>query len=188
MKKLAVVFPGVGYHVDKPLLYYSRKLATELGYDVAPVEYRDLPVSGSIRGDADKMRAVFEDALRQSCEILKDVDFTAYDRIVFIGKSVGTVVAGAYAVKMGISPDMLIYTPVEATFGFLNERCGTVFHGTSDGWVDTDIVKYECDRLKLPLHIIENANHSLETGNVPADILYLHEVMRITRECLLDKC
>ena len=25
--KLAVVFPGVGYHADKPLLYYSRKLA-----------------------------------------------------------------------------------------------------------------------------------------------------------------
>lgn len=23
--KLAVFFPGIGYHCDKPLLYYSRK-------------------------------------------------------------------------------------------------------------------------------------------------------------------
>ena len=25
MKKLAVLFPGIGYHCDKPLLYYSRE-------------------------------------------------------------------------------------------------------------------------------------------------------------------
>ena len=25
--KLAVIFPGIGYHTDKPLLYYSKKLA-----------------------------------------------------------------------------------------------------------------------------------------------------------------
>lgn len=24
--KLAIFFPGIGYHTDKPLLYYSRKL------------------------------------------------------------------------------------------------------------------------------------------------------------------
>ena len=27
--KLAVVFPGIGYHADKPLLYYSKKLAAQ---------------------------------------------------------------------------------------------------------------------------------------------------------------
>ena len=24
--KLAVIFPGIGYHTDKPLLYYGKKL------------------------------------------------------------------------------------------------------------------------------------------------------------------
>ena len=32
MSKLAIYFPGIGYHCDKPLLYYSRSLARELGY------------------------------------------------------------------------------------------------------------------------------------------------------------
>ena len=32
MAKLAVFFPGIGYTVDKPLLYYSRKLAAALDY------------------------------------------------------------------------------------------------------------------------------------------------------------
>ena len=31
-KKLAVLFPGIGYHCDKPLLYYSAKLAGAAGY------------------------------------------------------------------------------------------------------------------------------------------------------------
>ena len=31
--KLAVYFPGVGYHCDKPLLYYARKIAAACGFD-----------------------------------------------------------------------------------------------------------------------------------------------------------
>ena len=42
MKGLAVFFPGVGYHVDKPLLYYSRKIAAQLGYETADVTIRRL--------------------------------------------------------------------------------------------------------------------------------------------------
>lgn len=32
MKKLAVFFPRIGYHCDKPLLYYGRKIAEERGF------------------------------------------------------------------------------------------------------------------------------------------------------------
>lgn len=31
MSKTAVYFPGIGYHCDKPLLYYSRDVAYEPG-------------------------------------------------------------------------------------------------------------------------------------------------------------
>ncbi len=31
-EKLAVLFPGVGYQIDRPLLYHSAKLARERGY------------------------------------------------------------------------------------------------------------------------------------------------------------
>ena len=33
MSKLAVIFPGIGYTVDKPLLHYSRRIAADLGYE-----------------------------------------------------------------------------------------------------------------------------------------------------------
>ena len=52
-KKLAVFFPGIGYTNDKPLLYYSRKLAEERGYEVICMEYHDLPEK--IKGNKEKM-------------------------------------------------------------------------------------------------------------------------------------
>ena len=44
MKKIAVVFPGVGYHADKPLLYYSRKIVGRYGYEIVCADYGQLPL------------------------------------------------------------------------------------------------------------------------------------------------
>ncbi len=46
--KLAVIFPGIGYTKDKPLLYYAGKLAKAAGYNVISVEYHDIQ---KIQGD-----------------------------------------------------------------------------------------------------------------------------------------
>ena len=38
--KLVVCFPGIGYHCDKPLLYYGRRVAESIGYkEYKNVEY-----------------------------------------------------------------------------------------------------------------------------------------------------
>ena len=33
-EKIAVLFPGIGYTCDKPLLYYTGKLAVARGYKI----------------------------------------------------------------------------------------------------------------------------------------------------------
>ena len=43
MKKLAVLFPGIGYHCDKPLLYYSKKCLSAYGYEIIEVNYTHFP-------------------------------------------------------------------------------------------------------------------------------------------------
>ena len=40
-KRLAVIFPGIGYHCDKPILYYSRKLAKEQDVAIVVVTHDD---------------------------------------------------------------------------------------------------------------------------------------------------
>ena len=53
--KAAVFFPGIGYHCDKPLLYYSRKLAQECGYEET-IALSYTYDGGNIRGNEEKMQ------------------------------------------------------------------------------------------------------------------------------------
>ena len=86
--KLAVIFPGIGYTADKPLLYYTSRLARKHGYQIQTVSYGTLPEN--IKGDSVKMRQAFDLALAQTEESLRDIDWTSYGSILFISKSIGT--------------------------------------------------------------------------------------------------
>ena len=61
MKRIAVVFPGIGYTVDKPLLYYSSKLLHASGWDVTPVSYSGFP--DGVKGNSAKMEQAARMAL-----------------------------------------------------------------------------------------------------------------------------
>lgn len=52
-KKIAVLFPGIGYTCDKPLLYYTGKLAVARGYKIVKVEYGNFP--SGIKENKEKM-------------------------------------------------------------------------------------------------------------------------------------
>lgn len=174
-KKLAVILPGIGYTCDRPLLYYSAKLAQGLGLEVVRVPYGGFPEK--VRGDLEKMRQSADMALAQAEEMLKDIDWKQYEQALFIAKSVGTVVATAYAHAHHLSCNFILFTPVEATFAVPVEHA-IAFHGTADPWAETKTLKRLCRETNVPLHITENANHSLETGDVPLDIRNLQTVMK----------
>ena len=36
--KLAILFPGIGYHTDKPLLYYSKKILKNMDYEIKEIK------------------------------------------------------------------------------------------------------------------------------------------------------
>ena len=183
-RKIACLFPGIGYTCDKPLLYYSWKLLKGMGWDVVPVPYAGFPEK--VKGNPEKMKLSAEMALEQAEEILREIEWDRYGEILFIGKSVGTVVCGAYAEKHGIDCRRILFTPVEATFGFI---CGNAiaFHGTADPWAETGVIRECCRKQGIPLYETEGANHSLETGDVEKDIKELRKVMKTVREFVGDK-
>ena len=194
MSKIAVLFPGIGYTCDKPLLYYSAKLAAEKGFEVVRVPYGNFP--SNVKGNAEKMYQSFVSAREQSEEILKDVDWSSYDEIVFFSKSVGTVVALSYASEHGIDARQVLYTPLKETFKFPVAAAGAAdasdagksraiaFHGTGDPWAQTkDIIKI-CEEKGVPLYLTKDANHSLECGKAIKDIKTIRKVMRTVKEFL----
>ena len=181
--KLAVLFPGIGYHTDKPLLYYAKKLAASHGYEIVKVSYQHFPEK--VKDSKEKMQQSVEIALEQAEEKLKGIQFSQYETILFISKSIGTAVAAAFAKRHRISAHHIFYTPVELSFAAMNQN-GIVFHGTKDPWVSTLLVKEKCTEKRLPLIIIENANHSLETGNVLTDLKNLIFIMERTEQYCSD--
>lgn len=181
-RKIAIIFPGVGYHTDKPLLYFGKKLAKEKGYEVIEVPYTGFATG--IRGNQEKMKEAFETAYTQAEEILRPYSISDTDEVLIFSKSVGTVVAGAWQKRHEIRGKNIYFTPVEATFSFLRPGSGIVFHGTFDPWVKTAIVEEFCEKLSLPLYKTNGADHSMETGNIQENIQILQSIFQMTEAYL----
>ncbi len=179
MKRIACLFPGIGYTCDKPLLYYSWKTLKGMGWEIVPVQYSGFP--SGVKENPEKMRQCAQAALEQAEKMLRDIDWGGYTDILFVGKSVGTVVCAAYAKHHGLNCRQILFTPVEAAFRFADRR-SIAFHGTADPWADTKKIEEGCRKLGIPLCKVENANHSLETGDVDTDIRELRKVMKAVRE------
>ena len=166
-KKLAIIVPGIGYTKDKPLLYYASRLMKELGYDVIHIAFADMP-ENIFEDDAKKIQAVMI-ASGQMTEQLENIAFTEYDDIVFVGKSLGTVVAAKYVRDNNLTARQIWFTPVEKTFSFDSKEV-EAFIGDADPWSDFETVKSEAERLDITLHTYEGLNHSLEGKNVTDNI------------------
>lgn len=183
--KLAVFFPGIGYHCDKPLLYYSGKIAGQYQYEQVRVSYTGLR---RLCAEAfeEVLEEILEEALAQTERCLEGVEWNRYEDILFISKSIGTVVAAAYAGRHGIHCRNVYYTPLVQTFEH-DPPPGIVFHGTDDLWAETERIKEKCREHNLPLHIIDNGNHSLEIkDNTGENISILMDVMKCTEDYIGD--
>ena len=182
--KIAVFFPRIGYTNDKPLLHYSRKLAAEHGYEVICTGYHDLPEK--IRGNKEKMIQAGRMAFEQCKELLRDIDFTAYDEVLFIGKSIGTVIATLYADAYVDTARLVLYTPLEATF-FADIKDAIAFIGEADPWSEPDEVKRLAAEKHVPLYTYPDCNHSLECSNQRRNIEILGEVMELTEKYMVER-
>ena len=206
--KLAVIFPGIGYTADKPLLYFGRRIAVDYGYEIRIMDYKGFPPK--VKGDQNRMEESFFIALRQAEEMLAGVDFTEYEDVVFIGKSIGTIVAakiaadaaadvaaatldGSRNAAAGTAPEspskarirQVLYTPLEDTFRFpIGEAIA--FTGDDDPWVgkENSRIPALCKERGIPCRLVPHANHSLESKDVFADMKELRRVMKETEAFL----
>ncbi len=196
--KLAVIFPGLGYGADRPLLYYAGKLAREAGYSLVTVSYGELPrVERPSPGkplDTGKLEECFALALERAASQLAGMaagtsgagvepDKAGADcsGILLISKSIGTAVGAAWAASRGFSPRQILYTPVARTFDFPLAR-SIAFHGTADPWLGNGECEAGCRSAGVPLYTFEGANHSLECADVQESIRTLSQAMRLTEE------
>ena len=160
MKKLIVLFPGIRYSVDMPLLYYARLKYEEKGYESIAINYDN------------------SYALNQ----LENIDFSQYEDIIFVSKSMGTVVAGWLEEKLKIKVRHIYLTPLEATLPYIRKEKDiiTVVAGTKDKHINAEELKDYCKKEEINCKLIEGVGHRLEIkNNIERNIDILKEVIKL---------
>ncbi len=166
--KLLLVFPGIGYHDEKPLLYYPIKQAIALGYDILVVNYPQYEFSIT----------KIEQYVNQVISEIDDVVYfmKRYDKTIVMAKSVGCLISK----KLISSADKyLLLTPTSEAIPYLNHD-DVVLMGDSDPLC----VDYKAIKVKQ-LNLFKNANHSIEVSDdYLISIEYLYQVLAIIKAVL----
>lgn len=101
--KLAILFPGIGYHTDKPLLYYSKKILKNMNYEVKEIHFKNLDF------DLNKSK---DEAYRQAKDQIEKMDLGTFDSILCISKSIGTYCAAKLAHEYKLTAN-IYFTPLD---------------------------------------------------------------------------
>ena len=182
MSKKAVIFPGIGYHKDKPLLYYSIRIAKAYGYSVECVDFSSISWDKKDLNDPVRMKEIFDRAME-----LAGSQFggTKDDEVLFISKSIGTVVAACFAREKGIDAKQIYFSPL-VHFGMYASDEGIAFYGDADPLADADEIEKICADKKIAAYRISGGNHSLETGDTDIDLKSLSMIMDRVKEYIMQ--
>ncbi|MCH4284966.1 hypothetical protein DXA09_08170 [Absiella sp. AM54-8XD] len=172
-QKLMVLFPGMGYTCDKPLLHYAKAYGFLYGYDILCINY------GKMTFDKSKVLSSIAPAYEIAKEALNMINLTNYEKIIFISKSLGTVVAGQLSKEYTMDIQNIFLTPLKETIPYMENSEDVTISGDHDPMLS-------CDNLQLiqeqPItsFVFPNANHSLEVEKDPVQSIdYLHQVAKI---------
>ncbi len=167
---LMVLLGGQNYSVDQPLLHYSKNLGLQMGLDVLAVHYGFMHHTSLVKFPDD-----FE-VLYDEVETLIEMALEPHhEKIVFVGKSLGTVLIKRLHKSFSNRSHKLVYlTPVAPAFDPDNLSEKLIIMGTGDAHYDEKLLNREEESVVIEF---EGADHSLETGNVITDLELLEQVI-----------
>ncbi|MGN0143613.1 MAG: alpha/beta hydrolase [Clostridium sp.] len=170
---LAVLLPGIGYTLERPLLDYSKKLCMELGYDVLGLEY-GFQLSGK-EFEKEKINIIIDETYK----LLKMSLDSRYKKIIFIGKSLGTIIQIYLEDKLveeGYKFDFknIYLTPVNFTAESGVEEGSLIVTGTNDPLINEESINKIEEISKVDVVKIDGADHSM---NVDHDVVKSSEIL-----------
>jgi hypothetical protein len=131
MKKLCVVFPGRRYSCDRSLLYFPSRVIEQAGFEMVYMHY-DIPKEIH---EVEPLEENIQEAFQYCKEHLAEIDFRKYDEIIFLSKSIGTIVAANYEQSQGLSNVYQIFiTPLDETLPFIEDK-DLIICGDSDRYL-----------------------------------------------------
>lgn len=171
---LLVLFPGMGYTCDKPLLHYAKACGMASGYDVLCIRY------GSMTFRKEKIQASIQPAYEIALQTIKHFSLQEYTHIRFISKSLGTIVAGRIA-ESYTSYDIqhMFLTPLKETIPYMKSSTDITISGDEDPMISRETLM-DIAQLPIQSYVLSKANHSLEVIEHPKiSVEYLQQVVTL---------
>ncbi|MGL4449640.1 MAG: alpha/beta hydrolase [Sarcina sp.] len=167
---LAIVLPGVAYLMDRSYLDYSKQLVDQLGYDVMSVEY-----GFHINRTAFSIEKEFHLMAKETIEAIENAIEKDYEKIVIIGKSIGTCVQVMLNRQFAGKNIKNIYiSPLDKTAKHGVCEDSLVITGTKDPLLSEESLNKIKDTKGVQVINIANANHGLD---IEGDVLRTVEVL-----------
>ena len=173
---LVVAFPGRHYPCELPLLYYAGTAAIQSKYDLLLLEYGYQ--AARVNLDINDLSTVVDECTQAISKVIE-----GYETILFVSKSLGTVIASNVHEQLGVNlMKHLFITPLKATLPYMNKFGGTVIYGTSDSLFGPG----EAAELEGIEHLlivpIPGADHSLEVERVEDSLGILTRIVNLYME------
>lgn len=173
--KLIVLFPGVNYSVEMPLFYYAQFTYEMRGYKVLHISYKT-NISADFTYEeylATIKQMVYKQLLNQNLD--------NYKEIIFISKSIGTVLAGWIASERNLEVKHIFLTPIYDTLQYIGgQNIVAVIAGREDNKLDKEILMEHCRKENIYLHQFDHVGHRLESKvNMELNLNILRNVIEI---------
>lgn len=177
-ESLAVIFPGLKYGHDKPLLHYARKAAQMSEKDVLCLNYEK-------KLDWDDIGKPIIDIVAEEClNILNKIIKKEYKSFYFLSKSIGTEVAGSTAGKFKRSNIKYFYlTPTYSAVKYICASKCFAIAGTNDNIFKDEYIEEVKKSDNVKLMLVEGGNHSLELSN---DLIGSIDVLKTVVKAYID--
>ncbi|PLT28654.1 dienelactone hydrolase family protein [Peribacillus deserti] len=177
---LVVMFPGGGYTVNFPLLYYPTLAFLERSFDVLQVNYRT--DFYSTLSDEEFDRALIHDVRKVLEHFLQKKN--TYKDFYFIGNSLGTIAMSAVlSNEPFIHAKAVWLTPLLTQDYVFNAMLksispGLCFIGDNDPFFNQERFNQLRENERIDLKFFEGATHRLEVDNTIETIEILKQVIQ----------
>ena len=166
-KKIVISFPGIR-RCEIPLLYFASKHYEDMGYEKVFINY---PALGESNVDA---------LLENTEKALQTINFAEYESIVFVAKSIGTVVACKLKEKYQIPALLILFTPIDETLPYIHKKNDIllVAAGDKDRHLDSEQLSRLCEKENINYYIEPGVGHRMEVeGDLRRNLEIVHNVI-----------
>lgn len=156
---LVVCFPGTGFTCKEALFVRLAEDFVARGYETIRIDFSHIPFR-EIESLEDAISVAHRAVKRQ----LSAVDFSDYADVVFISKSLGTILAAQAERDYEIRPRHLFLTPLNKTLSMIraDTRVISMVLGTQDRFLTGRALAAFCDERSIRYCLVDDVNHSLK--------------------------